>query len=84
MHPIVISIEGNIGSGKSTLMEIFKQKFPQLELTHASEIFYLDEPVEDWKNINQNQDLNILQTFYEDPCRWAYSFQIYALFTRLK
>lgn len=73
-NPIVISIEGNIGSGKSTLMNLLKTKVQSLEFLPNSQIMFLDEPVEEWKSINSDPSLNILQTFYEDPKRWAYSF----------
>ena len=35
---------------------------------------FLDEPVDEWKAVNNDPSLNVLQTFYEDPKRWAYSF----------
>ena len=35
---IIYSIEGNIGSGKSTLVKLLKQKFKKVEMTKIAEI----------------------------------------------
>lgn len=71
---IIISIEGNIGAGKTTLVSILKNSF--------NNIHVVDEPVEEW--INVKDDKNILQYFYDDKCRWGYTFQNFAYITRLK
>lgn len=73
--PIVLSLEGSIGSGKSTFLQILKEK-----LGDDLEIFA--EPVEEWKNVGEGGD-NLLNLFYEDPKRWAYTFQSYAFVSRL-
>lgn len=71
-----ISIEGNIGSGKSTVLKIIRENFPDLVI--------LDEPLSSWEKVGENQDVNLLGMYYEDPKRWGFTFQIHALFTRLK
>ena len=70
---IIISIEGNIGSGKSTLIDILKNEFP-------NEIYFADEPVNEWTNIGEH---NLLNNFYNDKKRWSYTFQNYAFITRI-
>ena len=68
---ILISIDGNIGSGKSTLVDLIKShadKIPGLVIVH--------EPVRKWKKIG------ILNKFYSNPMEWAFQFQSYVLITR--
>ncbi|KAM3136692.1 hypothetical protein pb186bvf_011137 [Paramecium bursaria] len=72
---ILISLEGNIGAGKSTLFEILRKQFPQA--------IFLMEPLEQWQSINGDPNLNILEKYYQDPQRWAFSFQVYAYQSRL-
>ena len=42
-QPRFISIEGNIGSGKSTILKIIRENFPELTI--------LDEPLSEWQNV---------------------------------
>lgn len=74
MSPIILSIEGNIGAGKSTI----------LETIHASKtIVYLKEPVDIWSQIKDTSGETILAKYYKDPLKYAFPFQILALTTRL-
>ena len=75
-QPIIISIDGNIGSGKSTLMKILKEKF--------SYYTFVDEPVDKWLEAKDDNQKNLLTNFYEDRNRWSYTFQNYAFITRTK
>ena len=45
MPPIIISIDGNIGSGKSTLIDILKCHY-------KGDVVVLEEPVDKWKDIS--------------------------------
>lgn len=74
-NKIIISIEGNIGVGKSTFIKILDLNWDDCEV--------IPEPVEMWKNLVGSDGKNILQTFYEDIPRWAYSFQNVACITRM-
>lgn len=69
---IVYSIEGNIGSGKSTLLQLLRSHIPSMVVS--------PEPIGEWQRIGAH---NILDAYYRDSQRWAYSFQIYALLTRM-
>ena len=40
------------------------------------------EPVDQWQNVN-GQGGNMLQQFYDDPQRYAYTFQNYVFITRV-
>ncbi|XP_060556298.1 thymidine kinase 2, mitochondrial-like [Ruditapes philippinarum] len=67
-----VSIEGNIGCGKTTLLEYFKS---------SKVVEAIKEPVSQWTNV---QGHNALQLLYEDPSRWSFSFNIYAQLTRVQ
>jgi len=68
----VVAIEGNIGSGKSTMINYFKQ-FDDIQV-HA-------EPLEKWQDVNGE---NLLAKLYEDPKRWSFQFQSYVQLTRMQ
>ena len=74
-RPRFISIEGNIGSGKSTILKIIRENFPELTI--------LDEPLSEWQNVGDKKDINLLGLYYQDPARWGFTFQIYAFMSRL-
>jgi deoxyadenosine/deoxycytidine kinase len=65
-----IIVDGNIGVGKSTILKIM-QDYPD-EAIDVSQ-----EPVDIWNK------LGLLDKFYKDPKRWAYTFQSIACATRL-
>lgn len=73
----IISIEGNIGSGKSTFVEQLKQTLKN------DNICFLQEPVEQWNKIVDKDGINILEHYYKDNKRWAFSFQMMAYISRL-
>jgi deoxyadenosine/deoxycytidine kinase len=68
-------IEGNIGSGKTTLIQ-------KLGDDEKNEIIV--EPVEIWRNIKGDDDKNLLGLFYDDPTRYSYLFQTIVFKTRLQ
>lgn len=77
-NKIIVSVEGNIGVGKSTFIDILKSKW---DYEGGCEV--VPEPVDLWKNLVNTDGKNILQIFYEDIPRWAYSFQNVACITRM-
>lgn len=74
--PIVISLEGNIGSGKSSLLEHIAATMPDIET--------VQEPVGEWMKIKNAEGKSLLELFYEDKHRWAYTFQNCAILTRIR
>jgi deoxyadenosine/deoxycytidine kinase len=76
--PIIISIEGNIGSGKSTLLERLKEVC-QLDPS----ICFIQEPVDIWNTIKDSSGETILEKYYADQHKYAFSFQMMAYITRL-
>lgn len=75
MAPIIISVNGNIGSGKTTLLTAMQDAFPDYEV--------VIEPVGEWMRLKNSQGKSLLELFYEDKRRWAYTFQNCAILTRL-
>lgn len=77
---MIISVEGNIGAGKSTMLKILKDKYH----FNSSNVIFLQEPLEEWLNLTDASNKNILEYFYEKSDRWSYSFQMHAFITRAK
>ena len=75
--PIIISIDGNIGSGKSTLIKILQESLPQ------DKIYFAPEPVDTWTSIVDDNGKNLLHNFYDDKERWSYIFQNFTYITRI-
>jgi len=75
----IVSIEGNIGSGKSTLLESLKNR-----LSHFTEIIFVNEPVDEWSEIKDENGTTILEKFYADQEKYSFPFQLMAYISRLK
>lgn len=73
-RPIIISIEGNIGSGKSTMLNHIRKNYTQWN--------FIDEPVDSWLSLEDENGKSLLECFYEDKKRWSYTFQSSAYITR--
>ena len=76
MTPIIISLDGNIGAGKSTLLSEIRNRLHDVHI--------VDEPVGQWTSLKNAEGKSLLELFYEDKKRWAYTFQNCAILTRLK
>ncbi|CAO1400154.1 unnamed protein product [Diamesa serratosioi] len=72
MVPFTVFVEGNIGSGKTTFLNHFKQ---------FDDVCLLTEPVEQWRNL---KGINLLDLMYKNPDRFAMTFQNYVTLTMLK
>lgn len=66
-------LEGNIGAGKSTLLRLLEEKL-------GADI--INEPLSKWQKVNDQE--NLLDLFYKDTKRWAYTFQSYAFISRIQ
>ena len=79
MH-YIFSIEGNIGSGKSTIINILKNKLKNIKNTS---VIYLPEPVEVWESIKDSDGKNAIEKYYENPDKYAFAFQMMAYISRI-
>ena len=73
---MIISIEGNIGSGKSTSIS-------HLKSLNLSNVVFLPEPVDVWTEIKDKDGMNIIEHYYSNQQKYAFSFQMMAYITRL-
>ena len=71
-------LEGNIGTGKSTFLAAMAK--------HAENINVTFEPVDEWMTLvnKSSSGLNLLQEFYKDQERYAYTFQSVAFRSRIR
>jgi deoxyadenosine/deoxycytidine kinase len=74
----IYTIEGNIGSGKSTFVEILK-----IYYKNNDNMVFLQEPVNIWQSIKDDNNKSILEMFYEDQKKYAFSFQMMAYISRV-
>ncbi|OAF67995.1 dCK [Intoshia linei] len=70
VNKIKVAFEGNIGAGKSTILNHFKQ-FSSICETH-------DEPIKSWSNLD---GINIFEKFNKDRKRWGLAFQSFVQLT---
>lgn len=73
---VLLSIEGNIGSGKSTVLKQLRETYP--------EWIFVDEPVNEWLALKNGQGESLLEVFYKNKARWSYTFQNAAVLYRYK
>ncbi|MBP02608.1 MAG: hypothetical protein CMM25_07345 [Rhodospirillaceae bacterium] len=77
---MIYSIEGNVGSGKSTLVAELEKR---LKIENVK-ILFLPEPVDLWTQIvDPISQKNILELYYNDQKTYSFSFQMLAYITRL-
>lgn len=69
----VVMVEGNIGAGKSTFLNLLQKNIP---------VDVILEPTHRWQDVNGAG--NLLELFYKDIQRWGYTFQLYAFITRIQ
>ena len=75
----ILSIEGNIGGGKSTLLESLKRYYE-----NDKTVLFVDEPVKEWEKIKDDSGNTMLKKFYADQKKYAFPFQMMAYVSRLK
>lgn len=66
-------VEGNIGAGKSTFLHLVQKNLPELNVVF--------EPVDVWQAEECGKSL--LQNFYSDTPRWAYTMESFTLINRI-
>jgi len=79
MRPRILTIEGNIGAGKSTFLGELQKRYAE-----RNDILFLLEPVGIWESVVDDQGKHMLEKFYENPQKYSFAFQVLAFSTRLK
>jgi deoxyadenosine/deoxycytidine kinase len=96
--PVIVSFDGNIGSGKSLTCYEYEQ-YLKKRMTSSSidngeitlptitsfeeEVCFLDEPVELWNQVCDKDGVNILTNLYKNIRAHAFKFQMMAYISRL-
>ena len=75
---LTFCVEGNISVGKTTFLQRIANE--TLELRDLVEI--VPEPIGKWQDVGPDH-FNILDAFYAEPERYAYTFQNYVFVTRV-
>ena len=75
---LLIAVEGNIGTGKSTLLEKLMEKYAD-----DPSIYIMQEPVDVCDTIKDSQGVTMLEKYYSDQTRYAFSFQMMAYISRI-
>ena len=71
----VFFLEGNIGAGKSTIMDEMKSSIKN------NSIMFVQEPVNEWQT---EKGGNLLDLYYSDPKRWSFAMQINCYASRMR
>ena len=84
----IIAIEGNIGSGKSKLVDDMRTHFESYAKQRPNAVdgvrfVFLPEPVDVWQTIKDREGKDMLIKFYESPKDYAFAFQMMAYISRL-
>lgn len=85
MAPIIVSIDGNIGSGKSSVVRYFEKNFAKYCASkgYTCKICFLEEPVSVWESIKDENGKGVIENFYENNERYSFAFQMMAYISRL-
>lgn len=81
-YPLIISVEGNIGSGKSTLVRDLQSMLGSSPTLFGRTVMFLQEPVEIWNDTKDRNGESILSKFYADQNKYAFPFQMMAYISR--
>ena len=74
---MILSIEGNIGAGKSTLIRALR-----LHYQDHPQVGFADEPLDVWQAVADEGGRSLLELYYADQEKHAFEFQMLALKTR--
>ena len=72
----LFSLEGNIGAGKSSILECIGKMCP--------DIITCSEPINEWNKVTTNAGVPLLEAFYTDQKTFAFPFQLNVLLSRFK
>ena len=72
-----IIVEGNIGSGKTTFLNIFSKNCSN----QLHKPLIVPEPIDLWRDVGGE---NVFQLLGDNPKRWSFAFQSYVQLTMMK
>ena len=75
---MIVSFDANIGAGKTTLLNALEGKLD------PSRFKVVLEPVDTWLNKGNDNTPSIFELFYNNPSRYAFLFQMFALHSRFE
>ena len=79
-YPQIISIDGNIGSGKSTFLEYLIEYYKD-----DPTVVILKEPVDKWSSLmDPDTNTSLLESYYGNPITFGFTFQMYILQTLIE
>lgn len=73
----IIAIEGNLGVGKTTLVDYLKSN-------NIFEADFLYEPIDEWMQIKDSDGKSIFQKYNENRKKYAFDFQHIAYYARME
>lgn len=78
-RPWILSIDGNIGAGKTTMLSMLEQD------VDPRRVVIIREPVDKWTQmVDPTDGLNILQKYYEYPLVYSFMFQVVVMNTLMQ
>lgn len=83
MNTMIIYVEGNIGSGKTTFINLLQDYLSKFDVLNKNAKLVL-EPVDEWLKTEDSDGENILQKFYGDQEKWSFAFQMNSFISRVK
>lgn len=82
---LIISIQGNIGSGKSSFLNKLQELYSSNNtLFNNKKICFLQEPVNEWESLKDENNKSLLELYYLDQNKYSFAFQIMAFMSRVK
>ena len=75
---MIIYVEGNIGSGKSTFINLLDKYYKN----ENKEV--IQEPVDEWMTLKDENGKNLLERFYDNQDKWSFAFQMNSFISRVK
>lgn len=79
----IFQIDGNVGAGKSTAVNAL-QKSMTVVGNIKIPVIYLLEPVSVWESIQDSNGQSIIEKYYKNQSKYAFSFQMMAFITRIR
>ena len=74
---MIIYIEGNIGSGKTTFCKLLSEYY------NNEQKKIVLEPVDEWMTLEDVDGKNLLEKFYKDQDKWSFAFQMNSFISRV-